>query len=189
MRLLWGWPPARRPAVGRGSGRAWWARPGAAGGVCRPVGRPVARATVWSRSPWGRHAAPPRAGGLGGGSWRGRAGVTGADVLALAGELLPEVSRLPCCGDVHVALVEALARLRADTDRYQRLSLADEARDLLAAYLVASGRARLEPRVSATVRGWAVRQDPCGLRRGLVEAAWYWRARLATGASDMDSGG
>src|SRR5690606_41551899 len=95
---------------------------------------------------------------------------------------------LPCCGDINAARVEALVQLRAVSARYPRLRLADEARDVRAAFLVATGQARQQPRVSATVRGWAIRQDPAGLRRGLAEAARYWRAQPAPYTSDMDSG-
>src|SRR5690606_15925663 len=187
--------------VGLVRGGARWVRPGAAAGVCRLAWRAPARATARSLSPSGWHAmssGPVLQPGSGtdrtgacveGGSLGGWAGVTGADALALAGELLPAVSgQLPCCGDIHAALVEALVQLRADSDRYHRLRLADEARDMLAAFLVATGQARQQPRVSATVRGWAIRRDPAGLRRGLAEAARYWRAQPAPYTSDMDSG-
>jgi hypothetical protein len=106
-------------------------------------------------------------------------GPTGPDVLASASYLLPQVScRLLFSGDVHTALFEALNRLGGGTDRYDRLRLADEARDMLAAYLVTAGQAVAGDRVSATVRGWVIFQDLTGVCRALVEAAGFWRRAL-----------
>jgi hypothetical protein len=82
------------------------------------------------------------------------------------------------CGDVHAALLEALRRLGIGRDRYHRLRLADEARDMFAAYLVAVGGA--EPgRPSDTVRGWMAFQDTTAVVLVLVDAAVFWRGELS----------
>lgn len=111
-------------------------------------------------------------------------GPTGPDVLVVAAHILPAVSnRLPLAGDVHLVLVEALVRLGAGADRHHRLRLADDARDMLAAYLVTAGLTRPEAGSSATVRGWVVFQDLASVRRALAGAAWFWHAELAAALS------
>jgi hypothetical protein len=113
------------------------------------------------------------------GRWVAGFGPTGPDVLAFAAFILPEVAlRLPCYADVHGVLYEALVRLGVGVDRHHRLALSDEARDMLAAYLVAAGRARPGLRTSAAVRGWVVFEDRAGLAATLAGAAWHWRREL-----------
>lgn len=103
----------------------------------------------------------------------------GPEVLAVAAYVLPVVSsRFPFSGDVHAALVEALARLGVGTDRHHRLRLADDARDMFATYLMVAGLTRPEASSSATVRGWVVFQDLATVRWALAGAAWFWRAEL-----------
>jgi hypothetical protein len=85
---------------------------------------------------------------------------------------------MPFSGDMHAALLGALEALGVGSDRYHRLLLADEARDMLAAYLVAAGHAVCEARVSDTMRGWVILQDLNDVRRTMVDAAGYWRRVL-----------
>lgn len=110
--------------------------------------------------------------------WVAASGPVGPDVLALASDVLVQMRRLPFSGDVYSALFEALIRLQLGTDRYHRLRLADEARDMFAAYLVTAGRAVVEERISATVDGWVIVQDLAAVCRALVEAAGFWRREL-----------
>lgn len=116
-------------------------------------------------------------------------GPTGPDVLVVAAHILPAVSsRLPLAGDVHLVMVEALVCLGAGADRHHRLRLADDARDMLAAYLVVAGLTRPEERSSATVRGWVVFQELATVQRALAGAAWFWRAELAAAPSIPEGG-
>jgi hypothetical protein len=97
-------------------------------------------------------------------------------VLAVASHFLPWVSvGGPFSGDAHAALFGALEALGMGSDRYHRLRLADETRDMLASYLVAAGHAVCEARVSDTMHGWVIFQDLQGVRRRMVEAGGYWR--------------
>jgi hypothetical protein len=106
-------------------------------------------------------------------------GPTGADVLAVASHFLPWVSvGGPFSGDVHAALFGALEALGVGGDRYHRLRLADEARDMLAAYLMTARHAVCEARVSDTMRGWVIFQDLTEVRRTMVDAAGHWRRLL-----------
>jgi hypothetical protein len=115
-----------------------------------------------------------------GGGRRSRSAPVGPDVLAYAASILPAVAGArPGSVDVHQVLFEALRRLGVGADRYDRLRLAEEARDMLAAYLVAVGQAQPKPRPSAAVRGWVVFQDIRGVQLALAGAAGYWRAELA----------
>jgi hypothetical protein len=102
-------------------------------------------------------------------------------VLAVAAYILPAVSSggLPLSGDVHAALLEALDRLETGAGRHHRLRLADDARDMFAAYLVAAGLTPAAESEGATVRGWVLFQDLTGVRRALADAAWFWRVELA----------
>jgi hypothetical protein len=103
-------------------------------------------------------------------------GPTGPDVLAVAAHVLPGVPvGRPFSGDVHAALVVACDALDVDVNRHHRLQLGDEARDLLAAFLVAAGRASPEYRASATLRGWVILQARDDVRQAMVDAAGYWR--------------
>lgn len=104
---------------------------------------------------------------------------TGADVLAFAVTIVPEVSsRLPGYADIQAVLYEALCRLEVGKARHHRLQMADEVRDLLAVYLVATGKARPEQRFSTTVRGWVVNRDLTGVEAALAGAARFWRREL-----------
>lgn len=121
----------------------------------------------------------------------GCTGPTGPDVFMLAAGLLPEVvgAGPVCSGCVHGALFEVLCRLGAGADRFHRLRLADEARDMFAAYVVAVGWAVPRERVSATVRGWVAMQDLTSLRAALTGAAGYWRRVLDPPVSSGWDGG
>lgn len=110
---------------------------------------------------------------------RPASGPTGPDLLAYAAHLLPGVaSPFPRYGEVHALLYEALGRLGAGADRHHRLRLCDEGRDMLAAYLVATGVARLASRASATLRGWIISADQAEVRAALVGAARFWQREL-----------
>lgn len=104
-------------------------------------------------------------------------------MLALAAHLLPEVvapgQLLPF--QVHPALVQAVTRLGLGEERYQRLRLAAEARDMFAAYLVAFAGALLEEGLPGrTVAGWVIYgagHDLTIVQRALA-AAGFWRREL-----------
>lgn len=118
-------------------------------------------------------------------------GPTGPDVLAVAAHVLPGLSvGRPFSGDVHAALVAACEALDVGANRHHRLLLGDEARDMLAAFLVAIGRASPEYRASATLRGWVIFQELDDVRQAMVDAAGYWRRVLdpqwGRQASDRD---
>ena len=93
------------------------------------------------------------------------------------------VGRLPCYSDIQTVLYEALCQLGMGRDRHHRLELADEAQDMLAVYLLTTGRARPELRFSTTVRGWVVNRDLIGVRAALAGAGVYWRRELDRSAS------
>lgn len=116
-------------------------------------------------------------------------GPTGPDLLAYAAHLLPVVmSPFPRYGEVHALLYEALGRLGAGVDRHHRLRLCDEARDMLAAYLVATGVARPASRASATMRGWIIGAGRAEVRAALAGAARFWRRELEPAATRTGAG-
>jgi hypothetical protein len=88
------------------------------------------------------------------------------------------------CVDVHTALYESARGRGMGRDRPHRLRLADEAFDLFAAYLVASGQAANAGRSSDTIWTWLV--CPCqqtypGLAEvqlAFVAAGGYWQREL-----------
>ena len=106
-------------------------------------------------------------------------GPTGPELLGEAAVVLPEVvGRGPVrCADVHTALQRAAGVLGMGRDRPHRLRLADEALDLLAAYL-AGGRCAPTD-TSRIIRAWFTGADLVSARMLLAAAAGYWRRMLA----------
>lgn len=108
---------------------------------------------------------------------------TGPDVLALAAHILPDVIApgLLLSFHIHPALVEAVTRLGLGDDRYHRLRLADEARDMLAEFLVIAGLAVRDVKPGRTVAGWMIYgagHDLALVQAALLAAAGFWRAEL-----------
>lgn len=108
--------------------------------------------------------------------------VVGSRVLVRAAELLPAVATggVVLYADLHevvMAAVESLGLCRYD--RYDRLALADQVRDQLAAYLVAVGAASPGARTSRALHGWVIGQDLPGVRAALLGAAAGIRPELS----------
>lgn len=108
---------------------------------------------------------------------------TGPDLLTRAAVLLPTVSggRSVLYGHIRSALYGAAVLLR-DCQPAEAYRLADEAGDLLVAWLAEIGEVRRDEDLPVALRGWATGRRSSTVGYALRAAGEFWRAELTLAA-------